>query len=141
MKRWRAVPPMLALAVSLVACSNSGTTTAPSSVQQTVQQAVCDAQAKVLDVAGKVQASSLQSKADLVAQLQQLQTQLNSQADTLASNGQSAAARQVRNVADGVGQLATAVNGTDPAAVVAAAARVADAIRQVPGCPSSSPSA
>jgi len=47
----------------------------------------------------------------------------------------------VRKVADAVGRLATAVNGSDPAAVVTAAAQVADAIRRVPGCPSSSPSA
>ena len=130
------------LAVALAACSSSGTpSTTPSNVQQTVSQAVCDAQAKVLEIVGKVQASSLQSKADLVTQLQLLQAELSSQADTLQSKGQGAAATQVRNVADAVGQLSTAVNGTDPAAVVTAAARVADAIRAVPGCPSSSPSA
>ena len=88
-----------------------------------------------------VQASSLQSKADLATQLQLLQSQLSTQADSLDSNGQGAAATEVRKVADAVGRLATAVNGSDPAAVVTAAAQVADAIRRVPGCPSSSPSA
>jgi len=142
MKRWTSFAPAFALVVGLVACSNSGTgSTLPTGVQQTVGQAVCDAQAKVLDLVGMVQASSLQSKADLATQLQLLQSQLSTQADSLDSNGQGAAATEVRKVADAVGRLATAVNGSEPGAVVTAAAQAADAIRRVPGCPSSSPSA
>ena len=130
MKRWTSFAPAFALVVGLVACSNSGTgSTLPTGVQQTVGQAVCDAQAKVLDLVGMVQASSLQSKADLATQLQLLQTQLNSQADSLDSNGQGAI-----NTMNSAGK-------SEPGAVVTAAAQAADAIRRVPGCPSSSPSA
>jgi predicted small lipoprotein YifL len=134
------LPAAAVLVLTVAACGNSGPATpSPSAVRQTVGQAVCDAQGKVLDAVAKAQASP-PSKADLVAQLQQLQNQLNSQAATLDSQGQATIATQVRNAATGLGQLATAVNGTDPAAVVAAAAVVANAIRQIPGCPSSSPS-
>ncbi|HEX9411686.1 MAG TPA: hypothetical protein VF986_08345 [Actinomycetota bacterium] len=142
MKRWIRIAPVLAFGLGLVGCNNSGAaSSAPTDVQQSTRQAVCDAQAKVLDVVGQVQASSLQSKADVIAQLQLLQGELNSQADSLQSKGQSAAATKVKDVADGAGRLATAINGTDPGAVVTAAAQVADAVRRVPGCPSSSPSA
>ena len=141
MKRSLLFAPALALLVGLVACSSdTGKASRPSDVQ-TAKQTVCDIQARVLDVVGQVQASGLQSNADLAKQLQQLQGELDSQADSVQAQGHSAAATKVRNVADAVGRLATAVNGTDPAAVVTAVTQVADAIHRVSGCPSSSPSA
>ena len=141
MKRSLLFAPALALLVGLVACSSdTGKASRPSDVQ-TAKQTVCDIQARVLDVVGKVQASGLQSKADLATQLQQLQGELDSQADSVQAQGHSAAATKVRNVADAVGRLATAVNGTDSGAVVTAVTQVADAIHRVSGCPSSSPSA
>ena len=89
----------------------------------------------MLDAIGRIQASALQSKSALASEIQDLQGQLQTRADDLAAKGLSSVADKVRAVADRVGELATAVSGSDPGAVVTAAAQVADAIRNVPGCP------
>jgi TolA-binding protein len=128
--------------VVLAACSNSGTSTLPSSPPTTLppsaSQAICDAQGQILSILSQVQATSLQSKAELAAQLQELQAKLAEQAESLESQGATPLADQVRAASDAVGQLATAVNGTDPAAVVSAVGEVADALSKIPGCPSPS---
>jgi hypothetical protein len=134
--------------VGLVACSNSNNsptlpstlpTTLPSSIAATVDQKVCDIRDQVLSIVTQIQATTPPSPADLAGQLQDLQSQLQDEASTLDSQGATPLADQVRVLAGAVGQLATAVGGTDPTTVVSAAAAVAAALGQIPGCPSPSP--
>jgi hypothetical protein len=140
-------------AVGLAACSNSGTPTTipsslpttlpsgvPSSVASAVGQQVCDIRDQILAMVGQIGASSLPSPADLAAQLQELKSQLEDQASGLESQGATPLADQVRAAADAIGQLASAVTGSDPAALIAATTTVASALSQLPGCPSPSPS-
>jgi hypothetical protein len=133
--------------VAFTACSDSGgstpsptlPTTLPSSIAATVGQKVCDIQAQLVDIVGQLQGTTLPSPADVASRLQDLQTQLQDEADTLESQGASPLSDQVRALADAVGQLATSVTGADPTAVISAAASVAAALSQIPGCPSPTP--
>jgi hypothetical protein len=147
MKRLLSSTCVLAI-IGLVACSNSGNsatlpstlpTTVPSSIAATVDQGVCDIRNQLLSIVTQIQATSPLPPADLVAQLQDLQSQLQEKAGTLDSQGATPLADQVRALAGAVGQLATAVGGTDPTTLVSAAAAVAGALGQIPGCPSPSP--
>ena len=143
MKRSLAIGALAVL--TLAGCSNSNNPTTvpatrPTGVQQSVGQAVCGLQAQVLSVIGQVQASSLQSTEALTTQLQDIQSKLEAQANTLASQGATPLADQVRKAADAVGQLAVALGGSDPAAIVSAGAAVSDAVSKIPGCPTPSAS-
>ena len=102
-------------------------------------QSLGDIQNQILSILTQIQATSPPSPADLAAQLKDLQSRLQEEASTLDSQGATPLADQARALAGAVGQLATAVGGTDPTTLVSAAAAVAAALGQIPGCPSASP--
>jgi hypothetical protein len=142
----RALIVGILIVFGLVGCSNSNNpTTIPSTirsqVQQTAGQAVCDLQTQLLSVLTQVQATTLDSVSSVTSKLQDVQTKLQDQADSLAAQGATPLADQVRNAANAVGQLASAVTSGDTSAIVSAGAKVAGVISQIPGCPSASPSA
>jgi len=131
----------LAIALSLSACSNSSKQAVTSPLPTaSVGRAVCDARGRVLDVVGQVQTGAVQSKADVASRLRTLARQLDSEATRLRSQGLSSAADKVRTLSSATTQLASAVEGSDTAAIVSAAAKAASAINSIPGCPSPSPS-
>jgi hypothetical protein len=144
MKRLPSSMCVLAI-VGLAACSNSSNsatlpstlpTTIPSSIAATVDQKVCDLRNQVLSIFTQIQSTSPPSPAELAAQLQALQSQLQDEARTLDSQGATSLADQVRTLAGAVGQRATSFGGTDPATVVSAAAALGAALSQISGCPS-----
>ena len=147
MKHLRSLIVVVAI-TGMAACSNSTSPTTtpvtlpatlPSSIAATVGQQVCDIRDQLLAVVGQIQGATPPSPGDVAARLQDFQSQLVSQADTLDSQGATQLADQVRALATGVGQLATAVNGADTGTIVTAAAAVAAGLSQIPGCPSPSP--
>jgi hypothetical protein len=131
----------VAIAVSLSACTNSSGQAATSPIPTaSVGRAVCDARGRVLDVVGQVQTGAVQSKADVASRLRTLAQQLDSEATRLRSQGLRSAADKVSTLSVATTQLATAVEGSDTAAIVSAATKAASAIESIPGCPSPSPS-
>ncbi len=131
----------VAIALSLPACGNSSGQAVTSPLPTaSVGRAVCDARGRVLDVVGQVQTGAVQSKADAANRLRTLARQLDSEATRLRSQGLTSTADKVRTLSAATTQLATAVEGSDTAAIVSAAAKAASAIESIPGCPSPSPS-
>ncbi len=131
----------VAIALSLSACGNSSGQAVTSPLPTaSVGRAVCDARGRVLDVVGQVQTGAVQSKADAANRLRTLARQLDSEATRLRSQGLTSTADKVRTLSAATTQLATAVEGSDTAAIVSAAAKAASAIESIPGCPSPSPS-
>jgi len=131
----------VAIALSLPACGNSSGQAVTSPLPTaSVGRAVCDARGRVLDVVGQVQTGAVQSKADAASRLRTLARQLDSEATRLRSQGLTSTADKVRTLSAATTQLATAVEGSDTAAIVSAAAKAASAIESIPGCPSPSPS-
>jgi len=131
----------VAIALSLSACGNSSGQAVTSPLPTaSVGRAVCDARGRVLDVVGQVQTGAVQSKADAANRLRTLARQLDSEATRLRSQGLTSTADKVRTLSAATTQLASAVEGSDTAAIVSAAAKAASAIESIPGCPSPSPS-
>jgi hypothetical protein len=131
-----------ALVVGLVSCGDSADeATLPTPLPtESFGRAVCDARGRVFDVVGQVQTGAVESKADVAARLRTLAEQLDSEAERLRSQDLAQAAKSVAALSTATSQLAAAVEGTDPSAIVAAAARAASAVQAIPGCPSPSPS-
>jgi hypothetical protein len=142
MKRALIVTSLLALAAG--ACSDDGgsvtSTPTPSAVISSAaavaNQALCNAQATALMIVGEAQSGAISSQSDVDAKLSQLQSTLGQQAADLDAQGQATLATSVRNLADAVGQLKTAIDGQDASAMVSAAAKVGSIIASLPACPS-----
>ncbi|HYT81223.1 MAG TPA: hypothetical protein VEQ37_18625 [Actinomycetota bacterium] len=131
----------VAIALSLSACSNSSGQAVTSPLPTaSVAPALCDARGRVLDVVGEVRAGAIQSKADVASRLRTIAGQLDSEATRLRTRGLTTAADKVRTLSAATTQLASAVEGSDTAAIVSAAAKTASAIESIPGCPSPRPS-
>lgn len=131
----------VAIVLSLAACSDSSGQAVTSPLPTaSISRAACDARGRVLDVVSQVQTGAVQSKADVASRLRALARQLDSEATRLRSQGLTPASDRVRDLSVATTQLAGAVEGTDTAAIVSAAARAASAIQSIPGCPSPSPS-
>jgi NADPH-dependent curcumin reductase CurA len=130
------------LGLAAAACSNSSgnlsTTPTPSAVISSaagaVNQAVCAAQAKAMEVVNQVQSGAASSKADLVTKLGDVQSSLETQAANLDASGQSTVATGVRNLASAVEQLKTAIQDQSARDIVEAAAKVGTSIASLPAC-------
>lgn len=121
------------------ACSDSGSEAipTPSAAATAVSQAVCDAQARVVGIVRDIQSGTVDTQQDLASRLAQIQTELQSEASRLESAGQEDVAAQLEALADGVGDLETAVQSQDPDELASAAANLATAAGQVSLCEAS----
>jgi hypothetical protein len=140
----RAFGVLVVVAIAAMACGDSdgdlGATGVPTAVPTAVPtvtgapEAVCEAQERVLELAGQLQAGSVETQEDVTAELGELQGRLESEADQLESSGQQEAADQVRSAAGALEDLQDAVASQDPTQLASAVANLADAAEQIALC-------
>lgn len=120
----------LAAGAALLAACGTDTTDLPATPTAAPPE-VCEAQDRVLEIIGDIQANPLESRTDLAGELSQIETELAEQAGDLETGGQEDAATQVRGVADAVGDLEAAVSSQDAGQLANAAAALANAVQQL----------
>src|SRR5919108_4922624 len=129
----------LVLLAALAACTQEGeeagdAIVTPTALPSEAQEALCDAQEQVLQVAEDVRSGDIATSEELVTELEGLRTDLEDQASELEAEAPEVAAT-VRDLAEGVGRLGDAVEGADPGEIAEASENVADAAAELPGCP------
>lgn len=129
----------LVLVAALAACTEAGEETddavgTPTALPSEVQQALCDAQGQVIQAAEDVRSGDIQTREELITELEGLSADLEDQASQLEEEAPEAAAT-VRDLAESVTRLQDAVERADTSEAAAAADDVADAAADLPGCP------
>jgi hypothetical protein len=102
------------------------TATATQAAAQ-AQDVICNAQADITAITQDLRSGTAESTAEAATRIDDLQARLQSEAAGMDAD----AAQQVQLVANGLGQLAEAVRGTDPQLVANAAQTVDDAVAQL----------
>jgi len=126
----------------LAGCSkgHNASTLSPSQLFQKANQQLCGVESKVSSLVSDVSSGTISSTSDISNQLGSLQTQLDDAANSFKKHGFNSLSSNIKTLSAGVGQLKTAVTGSDTAGIVAAAATIASALTALPACPGGSPS-